>query len=163
MVAPGGPALGDMYNAKYEHSLFFLNSRKVFFLFVWTQGHTLMYVSLYSESSVVNQEGFVIAAWLMESYMRKVFNIQGISCCRSQVFVKIVLGKRKKWCSFIVAQWECLSLTEIEGPRWTVWVKCKSSGVFSEIKGKAQFIVKRGTFLKQYLWKYVSWIPSWNV
>ena len=36
--------------------------------------------------------------------MRKVFNIQGISCCRSQVFVKIVLGKRKKWCSFIVAQ-----------------------------------------------------------
>ena len=88
--------------------------------------------------------------------MRKVFNIQGISCCRSQVFVKIVLGKRKKWCSFIVAQCECLSHTEIEGPRWAVWVKRKSCRVFGEIKGKAQFIVKRGTFFKKYLWKYVS-------
>lgn len=39
-----------------------------------------------------------------------------------------------------------MSPTEMEEPKWIVWVKFNSYGDFSEIKRKAQFIVKRDTF-----------------
>ena len=39
-----------------------------------------------------------------------------------------------------------MSPTEMKEPKWIVWVKFNSYGDFSEIKRKAQFIVKRDTF-----------------